>query len=337
MTQLANQTQRRSWSGHPSVAPKDHIIAPAVAQIPDLYNGYYMPPPVYDHPYDYRNSTPVMSHPAPSLPPKIQIQPPSQRLPPSPQGSSQHTPSPRSIERPPTPPPRPSVSSFASSIEPDPLPPHSNPQALTATQSAAFADSKPVPPLRIDKNEVYCSESGLTQYAVNREAAHLPNFLSTKPRLTVTCAADGTVVGRVKFHALSSSSIDLTINGRSTSLAQSYSLMHHQRWGFQTTSLPNRDETWYWKKDKSTKGAMLEDSKSRSAKCLARIKGDLLSFEAGHLSQESFDEVVVSAIATIEAARRLGKGKDIVDLGATVGDFAAGDAAADTGRHIGQR
>lgn len=69
---------------------------------------------------------------------------------------------------------------------------------------------------------------------------------------------------------------------------------------------------------------MLEDAK-RHGNVLARIKGDLLTFEKARLSQESCEEIVVSAVAMAEAARRQKKKSDIVDLASALGDFAPSD------------
>lgn len=69
---------------------------------------------------------------------------------------------------------------------------------------------------------------------------------------------------------------------------------------------------------------MLEDAK-RHGNVLARIKGDLLTFEKARLSQESCEEIVVSAVAMAEAARRQKKKSDIVDLASALGDFASSD------------
>ena len=69
---------------------------------------------------------------------------------------------------------------------------------------------------------------------------------------------------------------------------------------------------------------MLEDSK-RHGQVLARMKGNLLTFEKPRLSQESYDEIVVSALAMAEAARRQKRKSDIADLASAIGDFTGSD------------
>lgn len=49
-------------------------------------------------------------------------------------------------------------------IELDPLPPHSNPQALKETQIQAFTDSKSVPPDSLGNDDVYSTISGLSKF-----------------------------------------------------------------------------------------------------------------------------------------------------------------------------
>ena len=69
---------------------------------------------------------------------------------------------------------------------------------------------------------------------------------------------------------------------------------------------------------------MLEDAK-KHGRCLARMKGDLLTFEKPRLSQESYDEIVISAITMAEAARRQKRKSDIVDIASAIGDFTSSD------------
>ncbi|KAF7192424.1 hypothetical protein HII31_06456 [Pseudocercospora fuligena] len=217
------------------------------------------------------------------------------------------------------------VSTISSTIEPDPLPPHSNPQALTQSQSAAFEDSCPIPPVRLGKDEVWDSRSGFAMFLITREAAHMPSFLSTKPLLTVTRLSTNVPMGHIKFHSMLSSDIELTINGRETTI--SHSILHN-RWAFRSTTCPNQDEKWYWSKDKKTGGAKLEDNKKKG-RVLAKMKGDLLTFEAGRMSDSNYEEILLSAVAMAEAARRASKG-NVTDLASSIGELASS-----AGHHAG--
>ena len=162
-----------------------------------------------------------------------------------------------------------SSSSFSrSSIEPDPLPPHSNPQALTESQSYAYSNSQRIPALRVGRDEVWNSQSGFTEFRIARQDGKImPTFMSTKPRLNVIRTSSGLSMGSIRFHTISSNKIELVVNGRETSI--SHTGFVRNRWGFQSTTCGNTTETWYWKKDRETGGAMLENAK-RSGHVLAR-------------------------------------------------------------------
>ncbi|KAK4493713.1 hypothetical protein PRZ48_014898 [Zasmidium cellare] len=280
----------------------------------------YIPPP--PPPPPQQNDSQQLSHPAYYYNQRPSLE--EEQVPPPPPPRPPKTPIEPDVEQVPELPPRKRATTI---IEPDPLPPHSNPQALTQSQSEAFSTSSPIPPVRIGKEEVWNPQTGFAVFVITREAAHIPNFMSSKPLLTVT-RTNGVPMGTVRFHSLTSNSIDLTVNGRGTSI--SHSGLIHNRWGFQSTTRPNLDERWYWKKDKITGGAKLEDSK-KGGHTLAKMKGDLLTFESGHLSEASYDEVLLSAVAMAEAARRQKRKSDIADLGSAIGDFASGDGGSGDG------
>ena len=213
----------------------------------------------------------------------------------------------------------------APSLEPDPLPPHSNPQALTQSQSQAFAASQPRPAVRLDKDEVWSSVTGLAEFRIVREAGRMPSLLSTKPLLTVLKTSTGLSIGQIRFHTITSNQIELTVNGRDTAI--SHSGFWHNRWSFESTTCPNNNETLYWKRDRVAGGAMLGDSKW-NGNVLARLKGDVLGFDKPRLSEEAYDEIVISAIAMAEAARRQKRKSDIADLASAIGDFSNSDGGS---------
>ncbi|USW55452.1 hypothetical protein Slin15195_G087710 [Septoria linicola] len=210
------------------------------------------------------------------------------------------------------------------SIEPDPLPPHSSPQALTPSQSHAFQNSSPIPPLRLSYNDIRDAHSGQILFTPTREAAHIPAFLSSKPIVICTRTSNHQIMGQIHFHSFTTPAIDLTINNRKSFLAHSGVL--HDRWGFPSTtsrsSSGGAEEMWYWSKDKSTPGGVRLENAKKNGKVLARMKGDVLSCgDGGRMERESWVEVVLSAVAVVEAARRQRKG---VDLSDAMGDFRSG-------------
>lgn len=230
-----------------------------------------------------------------------------------------------------TPPPRPPKEPIVEMSIPDPsptrvesdvLPPTTRPHVSTPIQSEPRSNSRPIQSVRIGKEEVWNPETGYASFVIAREAAHMPSFLSTKPLVNVTRASDGSTIGTIRFHSVTTSNIDLTINGRSTCLEHSGVI--HNRWGFQPTTTPNVDEKWYWKKDKDYGGAKLEDAR-KNGTALARMKGDLLTFEFAALNDAICDEILVSALAMVEAARRQSKDGNVTDLGVAIGDFVSSD------------
>ncbi|KAI5360856.1 hypothetical protein Slin14017_G090310 [Septoria linicola] len=241
-------------------------------------------------------------------------------------------------ELPPPPPPRPQPQQIPAqppplyqtptiSIEPDPLPPHSNSQALTPSQSHAFQNSSPIPPLRLSYNDIRDARSGQILFTLTREAAHIPAFLSSKPIVICTRTSNHQIMGQIHFHSFTTPAIDLTINNRKSFLAHSGVL--HDRWGFPSTtsrsSSGGAEEMWYWSKDKSTPGGVRLENAKKNGKVLARTKGDVLSCgDGGRMEREIWDEVVLSAVAVVEAARGQRKGGGIVDLSDAVGDFGSG-------------
>ncbi|PPJ54481.1 hypothetical protein CBER1_02521 [Cercospora berteroae] len=71
-------------------------------------------------------------------------------------------------------------------IEPDPLPPHSNPRSLSQTQSNALQNSSSIPPLRLTQDALCDVQTGSILYTLTRESTpHIPSFLSSKPILQI--------------------------------------------------------------------------------------------------------------------------------------------------------
>lgn len=92
-------------------------------------------------------------------------------------------------------------------------------------------------------------------------------------------------VGKIRFHAISTYSMEITVRDKHTTSLR-YGILHSRRWSLQFTSIPNKVEMWYWKKDRPTGGAVLEQGKHRHTRILARIKGDLLTFERRNIRRE---------------------------------------------------
>lgn len=302
------------WVGIPT-APMNYPPEQRHAYQPGIEYAY-APSNSLHPPTQHRSPVEIEPQDRPPLPPRPSEQPPSPH-------DSMHSSSSSSGDTAP---------SWRTSIEPDPLPPHSNPQALSQAQSEAYSESKRIPDISLGADELWNTSSGLAEFRLNRDTTHLPRLLSSKgSSVSITRTSNGQVLGTVKFHTFTSSNIELVLpSGRSTSISHSGFL--HNRWGFQTLSSTNTWDHWYWKKDRSTGGAMLENSKHKHGEVLARLQGDCLRFVRPRLREEEFDEIVLSAVAMAEAARRQkgkGKGKgEISDLGSAIGELTGTDGGS---------
>lgn len=75
---------------------------------------------------------------------------------------------------------------------------------------------------------------------------------------------------------------------------------------------------------------MLEDARHKHGEVLARIKQDRLSFVRPRLSTEEYDEIVLSAVAMAEAARRQKRRSGVGDLGMAVGQLTGTDGGGES-------
>lgn len=281
------------WVGIP-VAPMSYAPEQRYTYQPGAEFGQSAPREVPQAPAQYQSPVELASTERPALPPRPDIQ---QHLPPSPHDSVHSATVSASSSSPPK----------SQPLEPDPLPPHSNPQALTTTQSAAFTSSTPLPSLNIGPDEIWSSVNGLAEFRIIREAAHLPKKLSSKPLLTVIRTSDGQNIGTVKFHTFHSHSIELTLqpSGRKTEMSHSGFL--HNRWGWTTLSSNNDWERWHWKLPHGDSGgtsAVLETAKHKHGDAVARLEGEEVEFVRGRLREGEYEEVVLSAVAVLEVGRR---------------------------------
>ncbi|KAK5130986.1 hypothetical protein LTR08_001398 [Meristemomyces frigidus] len=305
---------------------KEYPAPPLRLTMPDYYTAtpYYQPwlepqqyapplPPkepiyVYSDPY-----SPSSAESAPSLYPPLS--PHSQTISRSPIEPDQPSPYLRTESRSPTGPASLSPHSQTDPSSPSRSPAALSPQALTQPQSPTSLPSQPKGPFHITANEIYSAATGFTQYTITRESNYMPAFLSTKPVLTIRRASDSQLIGQLRFHSLKSRSIQMTVNGRrETSLSRPRGSPRERLWEFCPASAASHNgETWYWRKDSGNPdGTVLQrgsNHKSFSV-VLARMDGDVLTFETEDLSEAAYDEAVLSAVAVAEAARRAGRGME---------------------------
>lgn len=158
----------------------------------------------------------------------------------------------------------------------------------------------------------------------------MPSFLSSKPLLTITRCDTNARLGTIRFH-MTSSDIELNVNGRDLVLSSS---RLHNRWMFQPTSLPTsteKSQPWYWRREKlRSRSVILVDNKKRG-NTMARIDGNVLSFEKVDLGNETLDEIIMTAVALAEHARRQTKNAEVVDLSSSIADLAGGHGTLHSG------
>ena len=68
---------------------------------------------------------------------------------------------------------------------------------------------------------------------------------------------------------------------------------------------------------------ILVDDKKRG-RTIARIDGSTLTFEQAGLGQETLDEIIMTAVALADHARRHSKNADVVDLSGSIADLVGG-------------
>ncbi|KAM0720645.1 hypothetical protein Q7P37_004782 [Cladosporium fusiforme] len=222
-------------------------------------------------------------------------------------------------------------------IQPDPLPPHSNPAQLSPTQSRAFQGPMPTAPVRLAKHDVLNAQTGQPILAISKEAVHMPSFLSSKPLLTVRRCDTNAQLGTIRFHNMTTSDIELQINGRASVLSSSGLL--HTRWMFHPTSTTGTaaksgGHAWYWQRDKSVKRCVVLTDAKKHGNVIARMEKDVLSFEKVGLSSETLDEIVLTAVALAENVRRHKGGSaavDGLDVAACIADGGGGSSGGDGG------
>jgi hypothetical protein len=193
-------------------------------------------------------------------------------------------------------------------IGPDPLPPHSRAHRLSSMQSRVIPDTLLSTPARISRQDAIDGRTSLPLLAISKSSLCVPNGRPITSQLKVTRCVDATKLGTIQYHNTTTSDIELTINGRDTTL-KACGLLRN-KWAFlSSSSICEGASLLYWRKDKSAAAAtMLTDAK-KGGRVLARIQGDVLSIELGVSDTGLVDEIFMTAIALVEHARRQGKGR----------------------------
>jgi len=169
----------------------------------------------------------------------------------------------------------------------------------------------------------------LTKYAVHdinsrnaiititRNPVHMPEPFSSKPLLTLTKSDTGHPVGSIRFHFLTSSTVDLELSGIGSS-RMCHDGRFSKRWKF-SSFFGNEETFMYWCKTKLDGWELKLGSKKGNV--IARVSigdGLILKFEGVGMNERQVEEVVVSAVAVFEGLRRNHKEGKRGELGKSV-------------------
>lgn len=172
----------------------------------------------------------------------------------------------------------------------------------------------PRPWFRITKEEVRNLANDQQILAISRQSAiNMPKELSSKSSVALT-RPDGSLLGTIKFHSLSSSEIDFSVNGNSSKLSDPY--MMGDRFTFKplcrgaVTTLGSAGEKWYWKLKDHTNAVLKIKS---SGEVIARIEDGALVFERPGMSHAECDEILVTAVAVLLKGNRNKKDEGIIE------------------------
>ena len=176
---------------------------------------------------------------------------------------------------------------------------------------------------RLDRSGVFDCKTGLPIFTISTKEGHILCLPFGKSTLTVTQSDTNAAIGSINVSKLNASIIILSINGRSTLLQHP---PEHPRWELKSTSLSGRKRqrtTLFWKRDEHILHTVVLVDAKNTGDILARIDGDMLVFENTGLRNETVNEVVVSAIALAEHARKRTGDSSINNLSRSIGDIAA--------------
>lgn len=178
---------------------------------------------------------------------------------------------------------------------------------------------------RLDRSGVLDCKTGLPIFTISTKEDHILCLPFGRSALTVTQSDTNAAIGTINVSKLllNASIITLSINGRSTSLQHP---PENPRWELKSTSLSGRKRqrtTLFWKRDEHISQTVVLVDAKETGDILARIDGDMLVFENTGLRNETVNEIVVSAIALAEHARKRTGDSNTNNLSRSIGDIAA--------------
>jgi len=158
-------------------------------------------------------------------------------------------------------------------------------------------------PLRLSKYAVHNLVTGDALIGIQRSAVHLPEPFSSKPLLTLMRSATGQSVGTIRFHKITTSAVDLELTGMGTT-RMTHDGHFSKRWKL-SSIVAKEQRDLFWCKSRDDGWELKEASKK--GKSIARLglaDGMILRFEKAELSEIEIEEVILGAVAVLEALRR---------------------------------
>jgi hypothetical protein len=175
-------------------------------------------------------------------------------------------------------------------------------------------------PLRLHAQHVTDATTRVNIFAISEDINHKSSFFSGKRRVLITHCETGAAVGTISTGAFRTSSIEITTTDRKILLSSASAT--RRKWGFtprslaQTTS--SQEQHWVWQRDKRRKRTVILTDAKRNGQTIARIAGDLLTFEAANLTGEIIDDVFWTAVAMAVHVRRQRKHGHVYDVGEAI-------------------
>jgi hypothetical protein len=176
-------------------------------------------------------------------------------------------------------------------------------------------------PLRLSAQHVTDATTRKNIFAISKDTNHKQSFFSGKRSVLITHCETGTFVGTISTGAFRTSSIEITTTDGNNILLSSASATR-RKWGFTPRSLArtnsSQDQRWVWQRDKRRKRTVILTDAKRNGQTIARIAGDLLTFEAANLTSGIIDDVFWTALAMAVHVRRQRKHGDVFDVGEAI-------------------
>jgi uncharacterized membrane protein YgcG len=175
-------------------------------------------------------------------------------------------------------------------------------------------------PLRLHAQHVTDATTRKNIFAISEDISYNSSFFSGKRSVLITHYETNTLVGTVCTSAFRNSSIEIiTTDGK---ILLSSASATRRKWGFTPHSLArtnsSQDQRWVWQRDKRRKRTVILTDAKRNGQTIARIAGDLLTFEAVNLTSEIIDDVFWTAVALAVHVRRQKKHGDVYDVGEAI-------------------